>query len=141
MSHLEYESSVLDWQGSEIALLVFDELTHFSQTMFFYLMSRNRTWTNFGGGVREVFNPVLGGAMWMGAIAIYGSATTYLGVLGVSIGWALFQILIVLTGNLAGVLTGEWRQVEARIFRANAVGVGVLFVAIMVIGAANYYAR
>jgi len=42
MAHLEYDKSVLNWQGSQIPLLCFDELTHFSARQFFYMMSRNR---------------------------------------------------------------------------------------------------
>ena len=42
-SHLEYEKNVYDWQGSEIPLIVFDELTHFSKSMFFYMLTRNRS--------------------------------------------------------------------------------------------------
>ena len=33
-SHLEYEGNKYDWQGSEITLIMFDELTHFSKSMF-----------------------------------------------------------------------------------------------------------
>src|SRR5215831_7337119 len=73
-------------------------------------MSQNRTWTSFGGGPREALNPIRGGSLWMGAIAIYTSGTTFLGVLGFSVGWAMFQILTILTVNVAGLLTGEWRQ-------------------------------
>jgi L-rhamnose-H+ transport protein len=101
------------------------------------LMSRNRTWSHFGGGLREVANPLLAGAMWMGAIALYSSATTLMGVLGVSVGWALFQVLMILTGNVAGMLTGEWRNVARSITRANLAGVLILLAALVLIGAAN----
>ncbi len=103
-----------------------------------YKMSRNNTWTNFGGGAREAFNPILGGLLWMGAIAIYSSGATFMGVLGFSVGWALFQIAMILTGNVAGVLVGEWRHIPARISRANIQGVAVLFLAVILIGSANY---
>ena len=106
----------------------------------FYLLSRNKTWGNFGGGLQEVLNPVLAGAMWMGAIAIYSSATTFLGVLGVSVGWSLFQIFMILSANVAGLFTGEWSRTEGRVRKANMLGVAVLFLAIVVIGAANAYA-
>ena len=76
--------------------------------------------------------------MWIGAIAIYSSGATFLGVLGFSAGWAIFQIAMILTGNVAGVLTGEWRQTPARVSRANIGGVVVLFLAVIMIGAANY---
>ena len=57
MGHLEYESSVLDWQGSQIPLIVFDELTHFSQTQFFYMMSRNRSMCGVKPYIRATCNP------------------------------------------------------------------------------------
>lgn len=41
--HLERDDSVFGFQGSEICLLEFDELTHFSEKQFFYMLSRNRS--------------------------------------------------------------------------------------------------
>lgn len=41
--HLERDDTVYTWQGSEICLLEFDELTHFSEKQFFYMLSRNRS--------------------------------------------------------------------------------------------------
>ena len=43
MAHLEYEDTVEDWQGSQVCLFVFDELSHFTERMFFYMLSRNRS--------------------------------------------------------------------------------------------------
>jgi hypothetical protein len=37
--HLEHESTVLNWQGSQIPLICFDELTHFTQKQFWYRRS------------------------------------------------------------------------------------------------------
>lgn len=42
-SHLEYDKDVLNWQGSQIPWIGFDELTHFSANQFFYMLSRNRS--------------------------------------------------------------------------------------------------
>lgn len=56
-SHLEYEKNVYDWQGSEIPLICFDELTHFSKNMFFYLLSRNRSTCGVKPYVRATCNP------------------------------------------------------------------------------------
>lgn len=55
--HLEYESSVLDWQGSQIPYIGFDELTHFSEYQFFYMLSRNRSMSGVPGYVRATCNP------------------------------------------------------------------------------------
>lgn len=56
-AHLEYDSTVYDWQGSQVPLLCFDELTHFSQTQFFYLLSRNRSLCGVRPYVRATCNP------------------------------------------------------------------------------------
>jgi hypothetical protein len=56
-SHLEYEKNVLDWQGSQIPFIGFDELTHFSERMFFYLLSRNRSTCGVKPYVRATCNP------------------------------------------------------------------------------------
>lgn len=54
---LEYDKTVLDWQGSEIPYIGFDELTHFSKYQFFYLLSRNRTTCGVKPKVRATCNP------------------------------------------------------------------------------------
>lgn len=56
-SHLEYEKNILDWQGSQVPFLGFDELTHFSEKMFFYLLSRNRSTCGVKPYVRATCNP------------------------------------------------------------------------------------
>jgi hypothetical protein len=56
-SHLEHEKNVLDWQGSQIPFIGFDELTHFSESMFFYLLSRNRSVCGVKPYVRATCNP------------------------------------------------------------------------------------
>lgn len=56
-SHLEYEKNILDWQGSQIPFIGFDELTHFSEKMFFYLLSRNRSMCGVKPYVRATCNP------------------------------------------------------------------------------------
>lgn len=41
--HLERDDAVYGFQGAEITLIEFDELTHFSENQFFYMLSRNRS--------------------------------------------------------------------------------------------------
>lgn len=57
MGHLEHESTVFDWQGSQIPLIIFDELTHFSEAQFFYMMSRNRSMCGVRPYMRASCNP------------------------------------------------------------------------------------
>lgn len=42
-AHMQHESDKLQWQGSQIGVIKFDELDHFSESMFFYMLSRNRS--------------------------------------------------------------------------------------------------
>lgn len=56
--HLQYEKDKLTWQGSQIAMLGFDELTHFTESQFFYLLSRNRSTCGVTPYVRATTNPV-----------------------------------------------------------------------------------
>jgi len=56
-SHIEYEKNIHDWQGSQIPFIGFDELTHFSKKMFFYLLTRNRSVCGVNPYVRATCNP------------------------------------------------------------------------------------
>ena len=56
-SHLEMESTKYDWQGSQIPLIMFDELTHFSESVFFYMLSRNRSMCGVKPYIRATCNP------------------------------------------------------------------------------------
>ncbi len=57
MAHLEHDKSVLNWQGGQIALELFDELTHFTERQFFYMLSRNRSTCGVRPYVRATTNP------------------------------------------------------------------------------------
>lgn len=54
---LEQENSVHDWQGAQIPHIGFDELTHFTEYQFMYLMSRNRSNAGTPGRIRATTNP------------------------------------------------------------------------------------
>ena len=56
-AHMDREKDVLKWQGSQIALIGFDELTHFSKNQFFYMLSRNRSTCGIRPYVRATCNP------------------------------------------------------------------------------------
>ncbi|SLN31927.1 phage terminase large subunit [Oceanibacterium hippocampi] len=56
-AHLEHERSKYDWQGAQVPLIGFDELTHFSESQFFYMLSRNRSTCGVRPYVRATCNP------------------------------------------------------------------------------------
>lgn len=55
--HLEHEKNVHDWHGSQIPYIGFDELTQFSERMFFYMLSRNRSTSGVPAYMRATCNP------------------------------------------------------------------------------------
>lgn len=56
-AHLEHDSTVYDWQGAQIPLICFDELTHFTKAQFFYMLSRNRSTCGVKPYIRATTNP------------------------------------------------------------------------------------
>lgn len=55
--HLEYESDVFGMQGSQLPFIGFDELTHFTEVQFFYMLSRSRSVCGVRPYIRATCNP------------------------------------------------------------------------------------
>ena len=79
-----------------------------------YLLFKNKSWRLLTYSSRDAFLSLLMGLLWIGAVAIYGLSTRYLARLGDSAGWAIYQIAMVLTANLAGMILGEWKTAPRR---------------------------
>lgn len=56
-NHLEHEKNKHDHQGAQYAFVGFDELTHFDQSQFWYMLSRNRSICGVRPYVRCSTNP------------------------------------------------------------------------------------
>lgn len=56
-AHIERDEDVHKWQGSQICEIGFDELTHFSEKVFFYMLSRNRSTCGVEPFIRATCNP------------------------------------------------------------------------------------
>ena len=54
---LQHENTKYEYQGSQYAYIGFDELTHFTETQFFYLVSRNRSTCGIKPYIRATCNP------------------------------------------------------------------------------------
>lgn len=55
--YLGRDDDLKRWQGSQITFIGFDELTHFSERQFFYMMSRNRSMCGVKPYIRATCNP------------------------------------------------------------------------------------
>lgn len=55
--HIEHEKNKFDHQGKQYAFIGFDELTHFTETQFWYLQTRNRSKCGVRPRIRATCNP------------------------------------------------------------------------------------
>jgi predicted phage terminase large subunit-like protein len=59
-AHMQHEKNRYDWQGAQVPLIAFDELTHFTEEQFFYMLSRNRSTAGIRPYMRATTNPDAG---------------------------------------------------------------------------------
>jgi L-rhamnose-H+ transport protein len=101
-----------------------------------YLLRKNQSWgllTKPGAGAAYWFGSLLMAFLWFAGIAIYGVGAADLGALGGAIGWPLFMAMIIITANLWGALTGEWKGAARSTYAYSWSGIGFLLMAIYVI--------
>jgi hypothetical protein len=78
--HLQHETDKFAWQGAELAFIGFDELAHFDEGQFWYLLSRSRSTIGVRPYVRATTNPAPGWvrtllAPWVDAAFPYPAAS------------------------------------------------------------------
>lgn len=56
-AHMQHETDRFLYQGAQIPLIEFDELTHFTRDQFFYMLSRNRSTSGIKPYIRASTNP------------------------------------------------------------------------------------
>ena len=102
------------------------------------LLCRNKTWKDYARPrtFSHWFLAALMAVIWMPSLALYGRATVMMGELGPSAGWGLFLGMIIITSNVWGVVTGEWRGIHGRPVRLMGIGMTMLLGAIILIGCA-----
>jgi L-rhamnose-H+ transport protein len=94
-----------------------------------YQLARNRSVSAFRTPFPDVFLASAMAALWMGAFALYGMSAVYLGPLGTSVGWGLFQIFMITTAIGSGVLAGEWIGSSPRARAYLGIGLAALILA------------
>src|SRR6266704_4694587 len=104
-----------------------------------YLLRKNDTlgrFTGDGAGTGWVCGALMG-LFWFGGQSLYAIGITWMGQLGVVIGWPLLMGMIIVTSNAAGVMTGEWNGVSALTKRFLAFGMLIILTALGVLAMAQ----
>jgi L-rhamnose-H+ transport protein len=81
------------------------------------------------------------GLLWAGGIVIYGLGASMEGAYGPVFAFPVMLIVSILTGNLTGVLLGEWRGVSPQAQQTMKLGVVIMVMAIVVLGCANLWTK
>ena len=91
-----------------------------------FLMTKDQGWRRYliqGAGFHWGL-AILMGLLWSGGIAVYGIALSKLGPLAPSLGWPILMISTIITGNLCGIATGEWKGAGRKPLADHAPGPG-----------------
>jgi L-rhamnose-H+ transport protein len=100
-----------------------------------WLLQKGDSWSLFRKTPSDASWPVLMAVLWMGAFALYGMSSVYLGSLGTSLGWVLFQIFMIMRATLSGVMTGEWKRASRAALLLLALGMASLVGATVLLAA------
>lgn len=104
-----------------------------------YLLTRNKTWSNYVLPRTQPFWWVGAGMalLWYLGVILYGWGAANMGSLGAVIGWPLFMAVLILASSISGFATGEWEGCGYLAKRQMAAGLGVLTLAAALLAVAN----
>lgn len=101
-----------------------------------YLLERRKTWSLLVGKTSALdwAHAVTMSVLWTGSVIVYGWGANYLGRLGPSLGWSLWNVFLIITTVICGLMTREWEGVTGRARRLLFIGIGFLLAATLLLG-------
>jgi L-rhamnose-H+ transport protein len=104
-----------------------------------HLLVKEQSWRKFR--IHETLTylgqALLMALLWVGSLVTYGMGANKIGHLGPSVGWPILMCLCIVTSNFWGVATGEWQGASRRTAVTMAFGIGILLLAVVVLGWAS----
>lgn len=73
--------------------------------------------------------------LWTVSVIIYGWGANALGRLGATLGWSLWNAILIATTVIFGLLTGEWEGVHGRPVTLLWIGIAIMIAGMFVLGA------
>jgi len=104
-----------------------------------YLWRKNNT-ANLFGARGTGLNWFLGAAMgllWFGSTVIYGAVSARMSSMGPILGWPLFMSIIIITSNVWGLATGEWKGAGSKALTFMLLGVLFLILGFITLALAS----
>lgn len=112
----------------------------FVVTVLYYghLLWRKQSWVKYRTKTFQYFClALLMALLWEGSLVGYGAGANELGHLGPSVGWPILLSISIATSNLLGAATGEWRGAGRKAAGTMILGIGVLLIAVLILGWAS----
>jgi len=107
-----------------------------------YLLKKNHTLNRYWGPLSNTYSLMIliTGVMYSGSVALWGVAISepMLGKLGPSIGWALFIGAMVISSNIGGFVTGEWKNAGKQPVWIMGCSLMLIMIAMVLIGYGNF---
>ena len=104
-----------------------------------FLWKKNGTASLFrapGTGLNWIFGALMG-AFWFGSTVIYGGVSARLSEMGPILGWPLFMSAIIITSNIVGLLTGEWKGAGGKALATMLGGIAFLICGFAILALAS----
>ncbi len=98
-----------------------------------WLLTRNRSWSAFGSAPRELLLSVLMGVLFFVFFVSMGTGMRWLGAIGASVGFGVYQGMQIATSQVVGFASGEWQGISGQPRRQMLLAVILLLAAVAVI--------
>jgi L-rhamnose-H+ transport protein len=104
-----------------------------------YLLLRNRSAGKYldRGTAQYWLQAAVMGSAWAGGVVLYGMGAAELGTFGAFVGFPVLLITSIVTANVLGWATGEWKGAPRQTVITMLAGVGLLLLAILILANAN----
>ncbi len=100
-----------------------------------YLARKNRSLFRFGQGrLMEWSGGAIMAFLWTGSVVVYGWGANALGPLGPTLGWSLWNAILIAATVVCGVATHEWKGASGRPLKWLSAGIAVLIAGTFVLG-------
>jgi L-rhamnose-H+ transport protein len=107
-----------------------------------YLLNKNRSWSLYKRNSQIIYwiAILLMGLLYSASTGLWGISISesMLGKLGPSVGWALFIGMMVISSNISGWVTGEWKYADNRTITYLIISIAFIIAALVLIGYGNF---
>ncbi|WP_420400492.1 L-rhamnose/proton symporter RhaT [Flagellimonas sp.] len=102
-------------------------------------LAQNKSWGSYNSpSSRKAYTwAIVSGIFWFAALGVYGQGAALMGDMGPVIGWPILLGLALIISNVWAYRAGEWKNAK-KPFTILLMGLGVLILAICILGYSNY---